>query len=123
MTIINKYIGKIITVTIDRPAGSSHPKYLEIIYPINYGYINGIIAPDGEEQDVYVLGINEPLTTFRGRVIAIIRRKNDVEEKWVVAPEGICFTDKEILKSVHFQERFFESYVYMNINNVERKNK
>jgi inorganic pyrophosphatase len=41
---------------------------------VNYGYIDGIIAPDGEEQDAYVLGINEPIKEFTGTVIAIIHR-------------------------------------------------
>lgn len=38
-------------------------------YPINYGYIKGIIAHDGEEQDVYILGVDKPLKEFTGRVI------------------------------------------------------
>ena len=52
-------IGKVLKVKIDRPLGSSHPDYPEHIYPINYGYVEGIIAPDGEEQDVYVLGVDK----------------------------------------------------------------
>ena len=32
-------LGKIVTVKIDRPIGSSHPKYTDMIYPVNYGYI------------------------------------------------------------------------------------
>ena len=47
-------IGKRVTVKIDRPMGSYHPKHKDIFYPINYGYIEGIMAPDGEEQDAYV---------------------------------------------------------------------
>lgn len=50
------FLGKAVTVTIDRPIGSVHPKHDDMIYPINYGYINGVIAPDGEELDVYILG-------------------------------------------------------------------
>ena len=44
-------LGKIVRVTVDRPLGSHHPNYENIIYRVNYGYIEGIIAPDGEEQD------------------------------------------------------------------------
>ena len=50
-------IGDIVKITVDRPLGSRHPKHKNIIYPINYGYIEGIIAPDGEEQDAYILGV------------------------------------------------------------------
>jgi hypothetical protein len=56
-----KVIGDIVKVTVDRPLGSYHPKHKDMYYPINYGYIEGIIAPDGEEQDAYILGVNTPV--------------------------------------------------------------
>ena len=71
-------------------------------YPINYGYVEGIIAPDGEEQDAYILGVNESVKEFTGKIIAIIHRYDDVEEKWVVAPENCNFNKEEILKQVPF---------------------
>ena len=101
-------IGSLVKVIIDRPLGSRHPKYKDIMYPINYGYIEGIMAPDGEEQEAYVLGVNTPIREFTGKVIAIIHRNNDIEEKWVVAPDGIDFTDEEIAKQVRFQEQYFD---------------
>ena len=72
---------KFVTVTVDRPLGSSHPQYPDLYYPVNYGYIKGVMAPDGEEQDAYILGISEPVAEFTGRVIAIIHRHDDIEEK------------------------------------------
>ena len=81
-------IGDIVKVTVDRPMGSYHPKHKDMHYPINYGYIEGIMAPDGEEQDAYILGVDRPVDEFKGKIIAIIHRYDDVEEKWVVAPEG-----------------------------------
>lgn len=102
-------IGQLVKVTIDRPLGSFHPKHPDMYYPVNYGYVEGIIAPDGEEQDVYVLGVDEPLREFTGRVIAVIRRLDDVEDKWVAAPEGVTFTKEEIAERVRFQEQFFKS--------------
>ena len=101
-------IGRIVKVTIDRPLGSCHPKCRDIIYPINYGYVEGVMAPDGEEQDAYVLGVDTAVKEFTGKVIAIIHRYNDIEEKWVVAPDGTAFTDEEIVNRVHFQERYFD---------------
>lgn len=106
-------IGKKVTVKIDRPMGSYHPKHKDIFYPINYGYIEGIMAPDGEEQDAYVLGVDEPVEEFTGVIIAIVHRYDDVEEKWVVAPENVSFTVEEIEKQVHFQERYFKSEIRM----------
>ena len=48
---INSVIGRTVTVTVDRPLGSYHPEHKDMYYPINYGYVEGIMAPDGEEQD------------------------------------------------------------------------
>ena len=67
-------IGDIVTVTVDRPLGSHHPEHKDMYYPINYGYIEGIIAPDGEEQDAYILGVNEAVERFTGKIIAVIHR-------------------------------------------------
>ncbi len=106
-------IGSIVKVTVDRPLGTYHPKHKDIYYPINYGYIEGIIAPDGDEQDAYILGINEPLKEFVGKIIAIIHRYDDVEEKWVVAPEDASFTAEEIMEQVKFQEQYFKYEIRM----------
>ncbi len=106
-------IGKVVKVTVDRPMGSYHPKHKDMYYPINYGYIEGIMAPDGEEQDAYILGVNEPVKEFTGKVIAIIHRFDDVEEKWVVAPEDVSFSKEEIEEMVHFQEQYFQSEIRM----------
>lgn len=101
-------IGDIVTVKVDRQIGTYHPKHKDMYYPINYGYIEGIIAGDGEEQDAYILGVTVPIEEFTGEVIAVINRKNDVEDKWVVAPIGSKFTIEEIRVQVHFQEQYFK---------------
>lgn len=106
-------IGNIVTVKIDRPMGSYHPEHKDLYYPINYGYIEGIVAPDGEPQDAYVLGVNIPVQEITGEVIAIIHRFDDVEEKWVVAPEGQTYSAEAIKESVYFQERYFTSEIRM----------
>ena len=106
-------IGKVVKVTVDRPLGSYHPDYTDMYYPVNYGYIEGVYANDDEEQDAYILGVNEPVRYFEGRVIAIIHRLDDVEDKWVVVPEGVSFTKEEIMQQVFFQEQYFKSEVRM----------
>ena len=106
-------LGKTVKVIIDRPMGTYHPKHKDLYYPINYGYIEGIIAPDGEEQDAYVIGVDVPVREFTGRIIAIIKRFDDVEDKWVVAPEDMAFTKEEIMKQVEFQEKYFKTEIYM----------
>lgn len=106
-------IGRIVKVTVDRPLGSCHPKHKDIYYPVNYGYVDGIIAPDGEEQDVYILGVDEAVKEYTGKVIAVIHRLDDVEDKWVVAPENVDFTAEEIMGKVSFQEQYFQSVIRM----------
>ena len=106
-------IGSIVSVIVDRPLGTFHPKHKDIFYSVNYGYIPGVMAPDGEEQDAYILGIREPVAQFVGRVIAIIHRLDDVEEKWVVAPENVSLTKDEILEQVAFQEQYFRTEIIM----------
>lgn len=106
-------IGQIVKVIVDRPLGSYHPEYKDLYYPINYGYIEGIIAPDGEEQDAYILGVDKAVKEFTGKVIAVIHRYDDVEEKWVVASEDLSYSQDEIMKQVHFQEQYFQSVIRM----------
>lgn len=104
-------LGQRVTVTVDRPLGSAHPEYPDVVYPVNYGYIEGITAGDGEEQDAYVLGLDMPVGAVDGTVIAIIHRENDVEDKWVVSPGDVRFTKTEIAEKVAFIERFFQSWI------------
>lgn len=104
------YIGKIVNVTMDRPLGSKHPKH-GFIYPVNYGYIPNTISGDGEELDAYVLGVHEPLETFEGKVIAIIHRLNDNDDKLVVVPQDKNYTNDQIIALTEFQERFFKSEI------------
>lgn len=106
-------IGRRVKVIVDRPLGSFHPEHQEMCYPVNYGYVPGVIAPDGEEQDVYVLGVHQPVKEFVGTVIAIIHRRDDAEEKWVAAPEGVSLTKEEIMKQVAFQEQYFQTEIRM----------
>ncbi len=76
-------------------------------------YIEGVMAPDGEEQDAYILGVNEPVCKFTGKIIAIVYRKDDIEEKWVVVPDGMTFSKEEIRRQIHFQEQYFDSEIVM----------
>ena len=65
-------MGRTVTLTVDRPLGSYHPEHEDMYYPINYGYVEGIMAPNGEEQDAYILGVDEAVEMFTGTIIAII---------------------------------------------------
>ena len=104
-------IGRIVTVTVDRPLGSFHPKHPDIYYPVNYGYLPGTLAADGEPQDAYILGVDTPLTDFTGTVIAIAQRQNDCEDKLIVVPQGLRLHQAQIAEAIHFQEQYFDTRI------------
>lgn len=110
---LKQLLGESVTVIVDRPLGTTHPNHNDIIYPVNYGYIENIFACDGEEQDAYILGVDEKLNIFKGTVIAVIHRNDDVEDKLVVAPNNMKFTSKEIMEKVNFQEQYFNTEIIM----------
>jgi inorganic pyrophosphatase len=82
-----------------------------MLYSVNYGYIPNVFSADGEELDVYLLGVDIPVKTYRATIIAIIHRLNDIEDKLVASPEGMTFTADEIQKMVSFQEQYFISEI------------
>ena len=107
---LQKYLGKIVKVVIDRPLGSRHPEF-DMVYPVNYGYLPKTKAADGDEIDAYVLGIEKPIKEFEGRVVGIIHRIDDNEDKLVVAPEGKDFSKEKIKDLTKFQEKYFKSEI------------
>lgn len=118
--LIGSLMGNVVDIVIDRPIGHTHvTKGITLHYTINYGYLPGIMGGDGEEQDVYILGVNVPLETFRGRIIGAVRRTDDNEDKLVAAPEGMRFTPQEIREATWFVEKYFSSD-YISIQEEDR---
>lgn len=110
--LIQKYLGKTVEVIVDRPIGHVHvTKGVTLHYTVNYGYIPGVMGGDGEEQDVYILGVLEPVRRFRGSIIGVVRRRDDNEDKFVAAPEGMVFHQAQIMEAIHFVEKYFDSKV------------
>ena len=106
------YLGKIVHIEIDRPIGYvHHKKDYNLVYPINYGFIPGVLGGDAEELDVYLLGVDQPVSEFDAEIIAIVFRSDDVEDKLVGAPKGCRFTVEEIADAVSFQEQYHISHV------------
>lgn len=109
--LVKSYLGKTVHIVMDRPIGTPHPKHPDIIYPINYGYIPEVYGGDGEELDVYLLGVTERVKEYTAKIIGIVHRKDDVEDKLAAAPEGMSFTAKEIEDIINFQEQYYDSHV------------
>ena len=109
---LRPYLGSTVTIGIDRPMGYVHVKGDKtLVYPINYGYIPDVLGGDGEELDVFLLGVDHPVESYTGRIIGIVYRADDVEDKLVMAPEGMDFTVAEIEEAIRFQEQYYDSHV------------
>ena len=110
--LVKSYLGKTITIKIDRPIGYVHKKEnYSLTYPINYGYIPGVIGGDGEELDVYLLGVDEPVTEYSAKIIGIAHREDDIEDKLIAAPVGLNFTKEEIEQAINFQEQYYVTHI------------
>lgn len=104
------FLGQTVHVKVDRPLGSLHPTF-HFEYPLNYGFIPQTQAEDGEEIDVYVLGLDVPVSTTQVTIVAIIQRNDVDENKLVGTLDGSTPSAQTILEAVHFQEQFFDSRV------------
>ncbi len=110
--LVRSYLGKTVDILMDRPLGCVHEKEkYTLTYPVNYGFIPGVIGGDGEELDVYLLGVDEPIGKYTAKIIGIVHRENDTEDKLVAAPGGKFFTKEEIAAKVHFQEKHYRSFI------------
>ena len=109
--IARQFLGKSVKLRFDQPIGSAYARFGIESYPVNYGYVPGVAAPDGDDLDAYYLGATTPLEEAEGICIAVVHRLDDDDDKLVVVPAGMAMTDEEIMEQVHFQERFFVSEV------------
>ncbi len=110
LQLAKEFLGREVEVVIDRPLNSWHPKH-GFKYQVNYGYLKGVRAPDGEDLDVYYLGVDEPISKAKGSVIAIVHRLDDDDDKLVVVPKGIKLIDEEIERQIKFQEQWFKHQI------------
>ena len=69
-------------LVIDRPAGSRHPRYPEVIYPFDYGYLEGTGTVDGGGVDAWRGSLAE--ATVTGVIATIDTHKRDAELKLLI---------------------------------------
>lgn len=89
-----EFLGKEVSIEIDRPLGTRHPKH---------GFIPNTISGDGEKLDAYLVGEFEPVEKSNGKVIVIIHRTNDDDDKLIVSKDGKDYSDDAIRASTEFQ--------------------
>ena len=75
-------------ITLDRPYRTPHPDFPDIIYPINYGFINDTLGSDGDEVDIFVGRAQNGLV---GLLLTTDHRRGDREVKLLYhcTPEDI----------------------------------
>jgi inorganic pyrophosphatase len=66
-------------LVIDRPRGSPHPRYPEMVYPLDYGYLKGTSGGDGNELDVWRGSL--PEAELVGILCTVDMKKGDAEIK------------------------------------------
>ena len=101
------YLNKEVLVKVDRKLGEKHPNF-DYIYPVNYGYIPNTLSEDGEEIDVYILGIFYPVDEFKEICKAVICRYDDNENKLIVVPRDKSYSVEQVEALIEFQEKFFK---------------
>ena len=83
-------------IVIDRPRGTAHPRYPELIYPVDYGYLAQMRAMDGGGLDVWVGSL--PDRSVTGVVCTVDLEKRDVELKLLL---GCSPAEQRAIVAVH----------------------
>ena len=90
-------------ITIDRPKGTSHPRWAEMIYPLDYGYLENTSAGDGDGIDVWLGSLHSKMLT--GILCTFDRLKRDAEIKLLI---GCTSEDLQTIRSfIHEMHTLF----------------
>jgi inorganic pyrophosphatase len=81
------------SIKLDRPRGSAHPRYPEMIYPLDYGFLENTRAGDGDGIDVWIG--SESNKTLTGILCTFDTLKRDAEIKLLI---GCNMEDVEIVR-------------------------
>jgi len=73
-------------ITVERPERTVHPEYPEVVYPLDYGYVNATWASDGDAVDCFVGSVgaddvNDRRTGLVGAILTVDHRREDREVK------------------------------------------
>lgn len=81
---------------IDRPKGSTHPRYPDTVYPLDYGYLEGTTAADGGGIDIWRGSLPEPRVT--ACIVTLDLFNRDAEIKILI---GCTADEAQILLAAH----------------------
>ena len=98
-------------IVIDRPKGSTHPRYGEAIYPLDYGYLENTTSSDGSGIDVWIGSLNSVIDQGSTKILTGIlctfdTLKRDAEIKLLIG----C--TKEIIQVIQeFDKEMYTLYI------------
>jgi inorganic pyrophosphatase len=69
-------------IVIDRPKGTPHPKYPDLIFPLDYGYLKNTTGGDGDGIDIWMGTAPHRKLTAIGCTVDM--KKKDAEIKLIV---------------------------------------
>ncbi|OJX38006.1 MAG: hypothetical protein BGO78_08180 [Chloroflexi bacterium 44-23] len=98
-------------IVIDRPAGSHHPDFDDLVYPLDYGYLEGTYSMDGGGIDIWMGKSNQ--NTISGVLCIIDLKKSDSEIKIVFS----C-NDEEIKNLKEFHNSFSQAAIWIENPNL-----
>jgi inorganic pyrophosphatase len=90
-------------IMIDRPAGSCHPRYPDMIYPLDYGYLEQTTSSDGGGIDVWLGSLSTVMSKdgskkLTGILCTFDRLKRDAEIKLLI---GCNEDDLQVIRDFH----------------------
>ena len=90
-------------VIVDRPRDSTHPRYAEVVYPFDYGYLENTTSSDGGGIDVWLGSLNsvmnkESVKTLTGILCTFDTLKRDAEIKLLI---GCTEEDVQVIQKFH----------------------
>jgi len=83
-------------IVVDRPKGSTHPRYPRICYPLDYGFLQGTTGGDGNGVDVWIG--TETRRDLKAIVCCVDSVKRDVEIKLLL---GCSRVEVSLIESFH----------------------
>lgn len=74
-------------IVIDRPKGSAHPRFEQLVYPLDYGYIVGTSSMDGEGIDVWLGSLPEKRINALVATVDLLKRDSEIKLLVGTTPE------------------------------------
>lgn len=96
-------LGKYAKVRVTRAMHSADPEK-GFKYGLNFGAVEGVSGSSGGVMMAYIMGIDHPVKSFDGRIIAVVHHKSG-DDILVVSPKSKRFIVNEIEQAISFAEK------------------